>query len=134
MKNEELDKLRLAAWNTAFGAVNRLNALFDQCVISATELNSFAWYMALKQIDKELDCKMNDEQRELVKKKFLLLRNKIVNKNNPQAIRNQREQITVELYDDLDELEKTLRSIADKAGLLVPTKTSIFDTYGEGDD
>lgn len=131
--SKEIEKARLTAWNTAFGVTKRLNALLDNCVLSATDHDVNGWYSTLRQVDKELDCKMNDGQREKVNGALKGVHVK-VQRQIKDNHRYGRIEISYDLYEELSNIEKMLRRIADNSGLLVPEKLSIFDTFGEEDE
>ena len=129
MENDvELEKLKLSAWNTAHGVTNRLNTLLDTTLLCASQLKIYDWFMILKQIDKELDCRMSNDQRKNIKKLFEETHNMI---HGHYTINKTPKSTHSILYDNLDKIEKELRRIANEQGLLVPSKNDSFEEWDD---
>ncbi len=123
---EELEQKKRALFNAALGVTVRLNSILNDCMVSARRLDPVTWYHALLSLDKEIDCKMNDDERKKSKQNLKDIHTELIKHQNQKKKING---IPGKLYTTLSECEKHLRQLADKYELLNPSKkmTDLFE-------
>lgn len=133
-KNNISETIKEASFNTALGQVNRLNYLFDMATQSSTAIDPYGWYHALRALYREVHFKMGDEEREKVLSSFESVLPEInlnVQQNN---LNGYKMEMPHHIYIALEDIETTLRLLADKAGLLTPSKKTFMDLLDEDKD
>ena len=123
--DENYEEQKLASFNAAMGVVARTNRILDRCWMFREKLDAYLWYHSLKSLQVECWPKMKKQEQEHTDK----LINEIKPLINNWGRRSQQgfTGIPDNLYDSLDMLEKTLRTIADKANMLIPNQTSVLE-------
>lgn len=115
-----------AEFNMAVSYLNRLNTLLTACDQSSISLDIYTWFHSLLALIRELSTWMTQDQATAFEN--------VIKRVNPQVSqayskinRTGKVEITNELYMDLHHMELELRTIANKAGLLMKMADSALD-------
>jgi len=135
MPEDATQQQREGLFNTAMGSIIRINSLLDACVRTSAHLDVTKWFKTLEQFQKELWAKMTEQQRKHTDTRFKYIYTKFIENFTISEMRGLSHDKSIdvprELYVELDSLEKYLRVIADKAGLLIPDKDSVKKSFGD---
>jgi len=109
-------------FNYAVSFLNRINFLFWECGNCSREMNAHGWFSALATIRREMSDDMSDTEL-IASNVFMNDINAKVNQPRPrnQALSGMQE-ISSDLYNNLDSFEIFLRKIIKKAGYKTKVK------------
>lgn len=103
-------------FNMAVSYLNRLNALFYAVIDARLNLDAHNWFYALAALEGELSTEMKPEEITAFEKTEQRINNLLV-KQAQKNLRSGRQEIDVELYQELRGFELSLRKIMKDAGL-----------------
>lgn len=114
----EDDTRNKSAFNDSIGYLRRINILLHACNIFSTESKADEWFNAIRALSRELGTEMKPEEKTKIKEQCIQLEPKI--KEWIKGYKSKKEmdlEIPLQLYNELQEVEESLRTINKAAGL-----------------
>jgi len=110
------EEFKEAEWNIAMGACMRLDGLLSRATELALREDARAWYKTLLRIFTEINSKLDNSEKDKIKKDLPILASEVKKLPSHRGI-------TPELYQKLIDFELILREYIEKHKLGIPDKS-----------